>query len=998
MQLTVLFTDICGSTQMSRYMELEHFEELLDVFFEICKSSARRHGGQLTRGEGDGALIVFGLEGAREDDSRRACEAALEIHDQLRRASTRWMPSPHRARSLHVELHSGIHSGVLLVAEGRENRDSTDLIGAVANTSKKLAAAAERGQIIASLSSLGPYRRLFETLEPELVDLSLPRSCAIIARHVVDRRFGGDSRRGRSPLGGRDRVLDSLRRFALDAVAAAPRCLVVVGDAGYGKTRVLEEFCERTGDQIGLFLRGTCEGYPAAEPLQPFQHMHLQVIRMRQATSIGKEAVPPMSDLVRATVFELVDRFEPVNAASADGDVVGTWLQLFRALSAVLPLGLVIDDWQWADDASRQLLDALQRMPGGPKVILGARPRVDATPWISAAIHVELEPLQQAETGAIVQRWIPDAGPFLADDIHAYAGGVPLFVEEFCHAERVGQPWRPTASGGSVQAWVASLVASRVDQLPEQDIEALRTCAVIGNVVPIELLERLDRQLFNEEAANRFARADLMFIDTSQRTWNFKHGVTRDAIYERIDLEQRKDLHHRVVACLEQRLEGPHTVTPDALAYHSRGSGRWTAAAHYAELAGDGAMAAYALDRARAHYLSAIDALARLPDTRQNILHRCMVANKLGMASIFDPISLASGLDVFVDSVELARRTGDDVVVARCIYWLGYMAYAYGKFGEAVKHLRKSLALADHSAERRLAAQVRAALGQALAGSCEYDEALGLLAAAVEAKRRQSRPGGGVAIGSAYALACRASVAGDRGDFSSAQTCCDEALRLLGESTHPVANSVRNWICLVDIWQGRWAEADAIATASARIAESTRALLLLAACRSMKGYVLWVTCRDENGFGEMREAVQWMGARNGEFYTSLHYGWLTEACVAEGQVAEARRYASMLLRRVRKGDRLGEGIGCRAMALAAATAGDAQSASRWLNRAVISAKARASRREAALNEAIAAQIALKGGDVRQARERCAAAIDVFERLDMAWHAGTTRAFASSLRG
>src|SRR5207253_1745895 len=98
--------------------------------------------------------------------------------------------------------------------------------------------------------------------------------------------------------------------------------------------------------------------------------------------------------------------------------------------------------------------------------------------------------------------------------------------------------------------------------------------------------------------------------------------------------------------------------------------------------------------------------------------------------------------------------------------------------------------------------------------------------------------------GSAYALSCKAGVLADRGDFKGAHTCFNQALTLLSGSTHPVSNSVRNWMAVTFIWQGRWEEADRLATEGARVAENMRGLLLLAECRAAAGFARWASTRD----------------------------------------------------------------------------------------------------------------------------------------------------------
>jgi tetratricopeptide (TPR) repeat protein len=356
------------------------------------------------------------------------------------------------------------------------------------------------------------------------------------------------------------------------------------------------------------------------------------------------------------------------------------------------------------------------------------------------------------------------------------------------------------------------------------------------------------------------------------------------------------------------------------------------------------------------------------------------------MASIFDPLSLNSDISNFERAVALARELDDAGTLARAQYWLGYMCYGFGRFREAMAHAREAATTAREANAHRLAAQIEATLGQILAASCQYDEAIALMDAALSAKQQRSRPTAGIAIGSAYTLSCKASVLADRGDFDSAHACFGEATALLNGSTHPVANSVRNWMAVSLIWQGRWREAESLATESLRAAENMRSLLLLAASRAAAGFAHWSATGDAVGLQQLRDAVQWMEGRRFQFYTSVQFGWLVEACVAEGDIATARRYAAKVLRRAREGERLGEAATCRAMARIAANASDFTTCERLLRRAETSARLRNSAREAALNQLTRGQIMQRRGEADAAGRMLADATAALRAMGMNWRA------------
>jgi class 3 adenylate cyclase/tetratricopeptide (TPR) repeat protein len=1004
-RLTVLFSDLVGSTALGREMESEHFSELLGNLRKIWHQAAVKHGGRVIRTQGDGVLAVFGYPKSGEDDGRRAAEAALDIHEWVGKLRHDGLPPALPP----LRMHTGIHAGTVLLFEGDAERGRFDLIGDVVNTAAHLSRHAVPGEILASVDALGPHANFFELGQDRGdtgSELGLPQMYAVLGRGSATRRFEATARRGLTPFIGRGEIVAFLTDFLDVTHPAKRRCALVVGGPGLGKTRLLEEVLQQCDNGAFTLLRGGCESYIGAEVLQPF----VQMLR----TSFGILPDMPKGEAARVAraalqpwLAELGPRAESIlGLISASGEarigrsttdgVVGDLLVFFTALSATGPLVMVIDDWQWADDASRQLLEALLQLPGGPRAILASRPREDGAEWISGAPHLVVNPFQGTETDLAVRRWVPQADPFLVARIHSYAGGVPLYIEELCHSVSAGNP-AYSLEGRGTQGWVATLAASRLARLPAEQVRVVRAAAVVGNAVPYGLLVSACGGAPDQATMRALAEADFLFTDPVGGGLRFKHGITRDAVYDSIGLRERQLLHRRIEAALLARSE--HTDREDtleALAYHSRGAGHWESAAHYADRAGDKAMAAFALDRARAQYQVAMETLDRVPDrTHEQSLRWCLLANKLGMASIFDPLSLSDDVTIFEHAVERARSLGDASAMSRAYYWLGYMCYAFGRFREGVTHTRQALALAREIGEHRLTAQIEAAQGQILAACCQYDEAITLMDAAVSAKQQRSRPNGGVAIGSAYALSCKGSVLADRGDFDGAHACFSEAMILLDGSTHPVVSSVRNWMAVSLVWQGRWQEAERLATEGARVAENMRSLLLLAACRAAAGFARWSATGDAAGLQQLRDAVQWMEGRRFQFYISVQYGWLVEACAAEGDIDTARRYAAQVLRRAREGERLGEAATCRAMARVASARNDFAASQRWLRRAEASAKLRGSPREAALNQTVRGELLDRQGDAATARPTMAEAAAKLRALGMDWHAAQA---ACSLEG
>lgn len=992
-RLTVLFSDLVGSTALGRDVESEHLSELLSQLREIWHRAVAKHGGRIIRTQGDGALAVFGYPRSGEDDGRRAAEAAIDIHQwvgQLRHdgVSPALMP---------LRMHSGIHAGTLLLTEGDIESGRYDLIGDVVNTAAHLSRHAAPGQILASVDALGPHAHFFE-LGGCLKGAApgMPQARVVLRRSSATRRFEATSRRGLTPFIGRNEIFDFLTAFLDQAHPATQRCAVVVGGPGLGKTRLLEEVLRHCSTEQFTLLRGSCESYVGAEVLQPFLQMLRAYLGIRPDASIVEADEIARSGL-EPWAAQLGPRAESILGLASTGadarggrmtvdGVVGDLLGFFAALSAQGALVLAIDDWQWSDDASRQLLEALLQLTNGPRVILASRPRDDGTEWISSAPHLQLEPFQGPETDLAVRRWVPQADPFLVARIHAYAGGVPLFIEELCHSVAANDP--VSFEARSKQGWIATLVASRLARLPPGEVSVVRAAAVIGNTVPHGLLVSACGSEPDPATVRALADADFLYADPAEGILRFKHGITRDAVYDTIGLHARQALHKRIEATLLARSEqADREDTLEALAYHSRGAGHWERAAHYAERAGDKAMAAFALDRARVQYQVAMESLDRVPDrSREQSLRWCLLANKLGMVTIFDPLSLTDDITVFEQAVAIASSLGDPGAMVSSYEWLGWMCYAFGRFRAGVTHTRTALELARKLGDHRLIAHMEATLGQILAASCQYDEAIALIDAAISTKQKRSRRHGAISFGAAYALSCKGGVLADRGDFDGAHECFSEAMALVEGSTHPVVNSVRNWISVALVWQGRWQEAERLAVEGARVAENTRSLLLLADCRAASGFARWSATGDSDGLQQLRNAAQWMERRNFHFYTSVQYSWLVEAATAEGDVDTARRYAAHILSRAREGERLGEAEACRSLAKLAALHQDFGRSQRWLRRAEASAGWRGSLREAALNLAARSELFAQQGQGEAARQAATEAAEKLHALGMRWHA------------
>jgi class 3 adenylate cyclase/tetratricopeptide (TPR) repeat protein len=981
--VTILFSDLSESTRIAGSLEAEDYGDLLERLRAIYHGVVAKRDGVIAQISGDGMLAAFGYPEPREDDARRAVEAALDLRD-----SVRALGSEDRWRQVAPRLHSGIHAGRVLFTFGDEVRGRFELLGRPTNIASRLCGAAGPDEILVSETTLGPERHYFEAnaagrLRLRGKDEPVP-TLTVLGRSAIGSRYAASERAGLTPFVGREKELLRLEH-GLDRVVRGGSLLIEIrGPPGEGKTRLAEELLRHSAEQGCQVHRGECDD--TAEPLQPF----LQIAR-----SIFAPLPPQPGEEAARRAGELLAQIDPGLLAQraawlrllslggedvAPDEATAVLPAVLRGLARQRPLVLFIDDWHAADDASRSMLVGLRGI-GGLLILMTARPDPAGVAQIDDADEVlRLPPLSEAETAQVVGRLLPAPDPFLIADISDSSGGNPLFIEELCHA---------IASGGADElrggtCWLEMLVQARLSRLPQEQADLVRAASVIGNVIPAWLFALICGRDAADPVVAGLAEQDFVFPGEREGILRFKHGLTREIVYQSVGLHERTAMHLQIAEALRSGAPDHGEDEPyEALAYHYGAGGDAAATARYAELAGDKAAAISALDRAQAQYRAALAALDRLPPSTENAAHWARIAQRFGRAGVFDPSR--EQLPILERAVEMAAGRRDQAALGSAEYWLGYINYALGEPAAAMAHYQRALEAASSAGDRRLAAQVRAALGQVRQAACDYEGALPLLDEAIEAKRR-SYSGAGPQIGIAYSLSCKAFALGDMGRFDEAHAFFEEAMAAIGGSLRGLEPSVLDQRSAVCLWQGRMEDALRFAEEAERTGERIRSFYDVAMSRALAGYARWKMERAPAALQAIVDATIWLEEGGRYQNISLNYGWLAEIMTESGRIPEARKYAARALRRARKCDPMGEAMALRAMARAAARLpAGRKPAGHYLRRAMASARARSAPHEVAVTLLCEAELALDSGEPEIARVRLADARRTFAALGMIWH-------------
>ncbi len=565
--VTLLFTDVTGSTAMGEKLDPEAYRGVMGRYFAAARAAVERHGGTVEKFVGDAVLAVFGVPEVHEDDALRAVRAAYELNDAVARLSDRLVGE----LDVRLSIRTGVNTGAVVAGAARAG--GSFATGDAVNTAARLEQAAAPGEILLGATT---YALVRDAVEAEAADpvLAKGKSEPVPAYRLLRVLDAARGRRGRDDvvLVGRvreNRALDDALTRTM--TSGRSRRLTVLGPAGIGKSRLVGDFLGRVGDRADV-AHGRCLSYGQGITYWPL------IQALRDALRLSGTESP---EITRHALTEALGRardrdavVEPLMALLGKADLPGGTEQTFwsvrrlvEELASQRPLVLSIDDLHWAEPALLQVLDRLHEEVADLPVLLlcQARPELlELYPgWGSetAGSTIRLDPLSPAETSASVAALLGgDPPPGFADTVSTWSGGNPLFIEEIvAHLvesgvleREPGDVWRvarPLDRAGSPPN-VTALLASRLDRLPATERDLLERVSVIGLEFTGADIGLLVEPPVRREVAGvltALTGRDLVRPVSSSEgdTWAFKHVLVRDAAYDGMAKSMRAELHER---------------------------------------------------------------------------------------------------------------------------------------------------------------------------------------------------------------------------------------------------------------------------------------------------------------------------------------------------------------------------------------------------------------------------------------------------------------------
>ena len=587
--VTIVYSDLKGSTTLGERLDTESVREVLNVYFREMKAVLERHGGTVEKFIGDAVMAVFGLPRLHEDDALRAVRAAAEMQTALHRVNeqleARW--------GVRLENRTGVNTGEVVAGDATPGQRL--VTGDTVNTAARLEQAAP---ILEVLIGEPTYRLVKDAVEVEAVEpLALKGKAEPVPayRLLSVTASEGLARRMDAPMIGRQEEL-AILRGALDRAVErkAAELVTVFGPAGVGKSRLLQEFLAIEAGRA-VALRGRCLSYGEGVTFFPLGEIVREVAGIAEDDSL-EAASAKLGALVGPEAPDVADRMAATIGLSATAypveEIFWAARRFLELIAVRTPLIVVIDDIHWAENTFLDLLRHVVDAAEAPMIVLcSSRPDLleEHPDWVeerSNALAVTLQPLSPEQSSMVLESLLGSGTlPAVAHDrIIQAADGNPLFVQQMLSMliddgilARVGQGWTLTADLATLQIppSISALLTARLDRLGATDRTVAERAAVVGQVFWQEAVEALVPEEVGPlvvRSLDTLNRKELIGPDETMvgghEAYRFLHILIRDAAYHGILKRARANLHARFVEWLERVSPDRVTEFAEIRGYH----------------------------------------------------------------------------------------------------------------------------------------------------------------------------------------------------------------------------------------------------------------------------------------------------------------------------------------------------------------------------------------------------------------------------------------------
>jgi class 3 adenylate cyclase/predicted ATPase len=749
-QLTVLFVDLVGSTALAARLDPEDMGRVIRAYHETCAQVVERWDGHVAKYMGDGVLGYFGWPQAHEDEAERAVRAGLELVEAVGALdSPASAAGDGREKRQPLAARVGVATGLVMVGEltGEGAAKEQMVVGETPNLAARLQALAAPGSIVISQSTRRLVGGLFQ-----LADLG-PRRLKGFAEPLAAWRVEGEGHaEGRfealhgehlTPLVGREHELGILLERWAWAKDGEGQIMLLSGEPGIGKSRLIRSLIERLAGESHTRLRYYCSPHhtnsalhPVIEQLERASGLLVEdsaetrldklEAMLSEATENLVEAVPLIGALLSVAAES---RYPPLRL-TPEAQKLKTLEALLEQLAGLTerrPVLMVLEDAQWIDPTTSELfrmtIDRIQRLP--VLLLITFRPEF-APPWTGHAhlTSLTLSRLGQRQGAQMVER-LTGGKPLPGEVLHQIllkTDGVPLFLEELTKTVLESGMLRDAgdryelAGSLSILAIPATLhdsLVARLDRLaPVKEVAQIG--AVIGREFSYKLLAAVAPIPANRlgDALEQLVNSELVFCHGTPpgATYSFKHALVQDAAYQSLLKSKRQQLHARIAQVLEQSPDAE--AAPEVLAQHLTDAGLAERAIPYWRRAGELAASRSANVEAIAHLSKGLELIGTLPDAPERLAEELALLLAVGGPLIAtEGYAVAEVERTYSRAWALCDQLGRSAELFPVLRGLWNCYFVRGDFRRANELAEQLAGLAEEQEEPLRRALARRALG-----------------------------------------------------------------------------------------------------------------------------------------------------------------------------------------------------------------------------------------------------------------------------------------------
>jgi class 3 adenylate cyclase/predicted ATPase len=939
-QLTVLFCDLVDSTMLASQLDPEEWREVVRAYQDTCAKVITRYEGHIAQYLGDGLLVYFGYPQAHEDDAQRAVRAGLGMVEAIGKLNAQLLPDT----GIRLAVRVGIHTGLVVVgAVGGSGRQEPLALGDTPNIAARLQGLAAPDAVVISAAThrlvqgyFACHDRGLHALKGVTAPLTVYR---VLGDSGVQTRLELASPRGLTPFVGREPEFTLLMERWGQVHEGRGQVVVLTGEAGIGKSRLLETFAAQLGRDAytRLTFRGSPYAqqsalYPVIEHLQrslqwppteaPDADIDALVRVVRAHGWPVAEAVPLLAALLSVPLPE--SRYPPLGWTPQRQkeeifDLLIRWLLREAERQPVLAMW---EDLHWADPSTLEFLSRILDHVPTARIFLVLTGRLEFRPPWAARSHLARLTLNRLTRPQVevMLRQLTGGKPLprtVVQQIVAKTDGVPLFVEELTktvlesgwlqeredHYELVG-----AAPPLAIPATLQDSLMARLDRLAAAK-EVAQLGATVGREFSYEVLRavapmdeaRLQRALARLVAAELLNQQGI----PPQATYRFKHALIQEAAYQALLKSTRQRTHQRIAQVLETQFPQTVEAQPELLAHHYTEAGLYQPAVVYWRRAGTRAIQASAHAEAIAHLTKGLELLDTLTDAAERTEQELALLTALGVPLILTKGHAAPAVETtYARARELCRQVGETPQLFSTLLGLWRFYNARGQLQTAHELEEQLLSMAESLQDPVLLLRAYHTVGEGLLHRGEFTQARAHAEQGIALYDPQQHRSYLFSYGNDSGVACRCCAAlalWVLGYPDQALERSGAALTLAQELAHPFSLTFALYeAALLHQFRRETPLTLELAEKAMRVSTEQGFASWLAPGTIVRGWALAQRGQGEEGIAQMRQGLAAYLAMGAELGRPRQLAMLAEAYGRVGQTAEGLAVLAEALTAVHK--------------------------------------------------------------------------------------------------